>query len=113
MLQITTETASPGIGVLKLAGEATIEHADQLREALQSGLNELEHLQVDGAALTAIDFFTLQLLCSAHRTSVQRKKVFTWHAGKPELVKESIKTNGFIRQQGCSLCPDGVVCMWI
>lgn len=105
-------TDIPAMAVLHLSGEATIEQADQLREALLTGLSEHDHLAIDCTGLARIDFFALQLICSAHRTSVSRKKSFTWHDGKSPTVLEAERKNGFSRHHGCPLCPPGVKCMW-
>jgi anti-anti-sigma regulatory factor len=113
MLTVTKENLAEGVGRLKLSGEATIEQVGELRQALLEGLGELERLQVDCAEVTAIDFFTVQLLCSAHRTSVAWGKELTFAGAAPPAVEAGIRRTGFARHRGCSLCPSGVRCLWL
>jgi len=113
MLNVQQQAAGKGEVVLKLAGEVTIENAGQLREALLKGLTEQDQVQLDCEKVTGIDFFGIQMICSAHRTSVAWKKRLTWHGKLPTVVEDAIKQTGFARHHGCDLCPDGVRCMWI
>jgi hypothetical protein len=76
-------------------------------------LGELERLQVDCTELSAIDFFSVQLLCSAHRTSVAWGKELSFAGAAPPEVEAGIRRSGFARHRGCSLCPPGVRCLWL
>lgn len=113
MLTLTREAAGEGAGILKIAGEATIEHTAELRQALLDGLAQCQRLQLDCAAVSGIDFFVTQLLCSAHRTSIAWNKELSFHGGKPVAVEEGIRKVGFARHRGCSHCPPGVRCLWL
>ena len=85
----------------------------ELREELLKGLTEQEQVQIDCEKVTEMDFFAIQMLCSAHRTSVSWNKLLTWHGALPEVAENAIRRTGFARHHGCDLCPDGVCCMWI
>lgn len=113
MLTLTRESAGEGTGMLKLAGEATIEHAGELRQALLDGLTECARLLVDCSAVKAVDFFAVQVLCSAHRTSFAWNKEMVFHGPVSAAVAEGGRTTGFARQGGCSLCPQGIRCLWL
>ncbi len=113
MLNIHQEPTGKGAAVLKLEGEVNIESVDQLRQALLAGLGELELLLINCDRVTSIDFFGIQMLCSAHRTSVVWKKQLTWQGDMGPAVKKSIQCTGFARQNGCDLCPDDGRCLWI
>lgn len=113
MLTLSREAAGDGTGRIKLCGEATIEHVAELRQALLEGFEQWEWLQVDCAEVSAIDFFAVQLLCSAHRSSVVWNKTLTFEGRVPPQVEEGIARTGFARHRGCSLCPPGVRCLWL
>lgn len=113
MLDIEKTTNEQGTLTLNLQGALTIETADTLKTALLEGFAGVEHLMIDGHGLTEIDFFGVQLLCSAHRTSIAWLKLFTWQDAMPQLVREYVQRVGFSRKHGCSLCPPNVNCMWL
>jgi anti-anti-sigma regulatory factor len=106
------EDTAPG-GILKIAGEATVDHAQELKEALQQALEEHDQLQLDCTGIETLDFFAIQLLCSAHRTAVARKKRLGFVGTAPPPVEEALARAGFVRHQGCSYCPEGDRCLWI
>lgn len=112
MLNIHKETIEDNAVVLKLEGDATVEHAEQLQQALLEGLQNSEQLLVDCAQTTSIDFYAIQLLCSAHRSSVSWQKTLTFQGVPTDAVKQTIKNTGFQREHGCSHCPENVTCMW-
>lgn len=113
MLTIHKQPAGKGAAVLKLEGEITIDNAGQLREALLEGLCEQDHLQLDCNQVSTIDLFGIQMICSAHRTSIAWNKHLIWHGTLPPVAEDAIRRTGFARHHGCDLCPDGVCCMWI
>ncbi len=113
MLTLTRDPADQQTGILKIAGEVTVEDAAQLHQALLDGLNECGQLQIDCQAATGIDFFALQLLCSAHRTSIVRDKRLYFSGRLSATVAEGLRRIGFARQSGCSLCPASERCLWI
>ena len=113
MLNIHKEAPSEGVGILKLEGEVTIESAEQFREALLEGLRDKNHLMLNCDAVTNIDFFAIQMICSAHRSSVTWEKLFTWHGSPPPAVKKALQAAGFSRSHGCDLCPKDATCMWV
>lgn len=113
MLSLSTEVIGEGAARLKIVGEATVEHAAELRLALLEGLQEHEQLLVDCEQTTAIDFFAVQLLCSAHRSSVRWEKHLSFSGTPSAQVAEGIRRAGFARHRGCSLCPSHLRCLWL
>lgn len=113
MLNIEQETAGRGATLLKLQGELGVEAAAQLRQTLLDAFEKNDQLLLDCAETTAIDLFCLQLLCSAHRTSVAWDKQLSFQGDLSPAVKDAQIRSGFNRHMGCSLCPEGVRCMWI
>lgn len=111
MLTIQQHTKDNGL-LLELEGAATIEAAAQLHQVLLDGLQNHDQVQVDCSHTSSIDIYVLQLLCSAHRSSVAWKKQLTFHGQPAEPVIQAIKNSGFMRDLGCALCPEDVACMW-
>ena len=114
MLTINTARHDSDTLILNLQGDLTIETVADLREALLAAYGEeLAQVRLDGAALDSIDFFGLQLLCCAHRTAVMHNKRLVWEGSRPQQINEAMRTTGFTRHCGCTLCPRDVDCMWI
>lgn len=113
MLDIEQEVEGEGVLVLRLRGALTVETVEMVQKALLLGLNDYNQVKVDGHGLEEVDFFGVQLLCSAHRTSIAWLKSLVWKDGMPEAVRTTAEKIGFARKQGCTLCPDDVDCMWL
>jgi anti-anti-sigma regulatory factor len=113
MLEITKESTGSDSLVLLIKGELTIAGVTELREAILQGFDEANQLEIDCEEVSEMDFFALQMICSAHRTSVLRKKLLTWSGDKSARVVEVIKKAGFSRHCGCSICPSNIDCMWL
>ena len=113
MLEIARTTNEKGALTLNLKGALTIETVDILKAELIDGFANADHLMIDGHDLTEIDFFGVQLLCSAHRTSIAWLKLLTWQDAMPQRVRECVQRIGFLRNHGCSLCPSNIDCMWL
>lgn len=112
MLTIHKETDAQGAAILRLEGEASVETAAQLQSALIEGLQQHEALKINCDQLGGIDFFTIQLLCSAHRTSVAWQKLFSFDGEPAAVVADAVRLTGFARHRGCARCPEDVRCMW-
>lgn len=89
--------------IIKLVGELTIEHSEELREILKDGLDREERLSLSFSKVTDIDLSFLQLICSAHRTALQANKIFRIDKQGSEILMTAIKDAGFVREEGCSL----------
>ncbi len=113
MLNITKKPSDKGAVVLKLEGDATIEHAEQLHKALLEELQDGDHLMIDCEQVASCDFFTIQMFCSAHRTSIKWGKYLAFQGFLSPAVKEAIRSTGFLCNSGCSFCSDDDICMWI
>jgi len=113
MLNIQKQQAGKESAILKLEGDVTVEQVGALQQALLEGLTEQDQLLIDCDQVTGMDFYAIQLLCSAHRTSISWNKKLAWHGDMPAVVNDAIKKAGFARSHGCDLCPDHARCMWI
>lgn len=113
MLNANIQATDEQCAILKVVGEATVENAQPLQQALLEGLRSYRQLGIDCSAVSAIDFFAIQMLCSAHRTSVVWGKTFTFHGEQAATVQDTIQAVGFARHAGCAQCQDSARCMWI
>jgi anti-anti-sigma factor len=114
MLTIEQQHLGKETLLLSLHGDLNVETVAELRLALLDAFSGTpSQILVNADDLSMIDFYGIQLLCSAHRTSVARKKQMVWQHGRPPQIDAAMRISGFTRHCGCSLCPDGVDCMWI
>jgi anti-anti-sigma factor len=100
------------MGVLTMDGELTIQRAAELKTALISSLASVEHLVLNLEKVAEVDLSCLQLLCSAHRTSVRSNKRLTWAGNRPESLARTVGDAGFVRHKGCVLDRDKS-CLWV
>lgn len=113
MMQITNVSDGSDIVVLCLEGDVTIETVGEVRDAILQAFSDAAHIKINCDSVTNIDFFGLQILCSAHRTSVVKKKLLTWDGTRPAHLNEMMSKAGFTRHCGCNLCPVGIDCIWL
>ncbi|TWJ26460.1 STAS domain-containing protein [Geobacter argillaceus] len=101
----------PAAVVVTIAGEMTIPYAGELREHLLAAFQKANRITADLTAVTGIDVAGLQILCSAHRSSVFMKKSFTIIGGPGSAVWEAADAVGQLRQMGCvvDVCH---TCIW-
>jgi len=98
--------------ILTFSGELTLEHAGAMRTAIIQALTEADHVEIDFSRVTEIDLFCLQLLCSAHRTSLRLKKRFNFVGSQPANFRETVEAAGYVRVAGCGLDVKHN-CLWI
>lgn len=98
-------------GRLVLEGELTLGRIRQLHEELMSSLKRVKHLDVNIAGAVETDLSFLQLLCSAHQTAVKMGKTLSLASDLPEILLQTMESNGYSRHRGCSLDIDKT-CLW-
>ncbi|MCX5810851.1 MAG: STAS domain-containing protein [Proteobacteria bacterium] len=92
---------------LKIDGEVTIQHAEEIKSALIEAARITDSLDLCISNATDIDIAGLQLICAAHRTLKDLNKQFTISPGSiPEALKETIKVAGYHRNKGCFVGSD-------
>lgn len=102
---------SKNTGVLTLAGELNINNSGQLRDALLSSLKSVDSLVLDVTETTEIDLTGLQLLCSAHRSSIVSNKKLTIKGYKGGIVQEVADEAGFSNNK-CDFREKNSYCLW-
>jgi anti-anti-sigma regulatory factor len=98
--------------VLTFSGELTVEHAGAMRTALIQALTDSDHVEMDFSSVTGVDLSCLQLLCSAHRTSLRSNKRINFVGSQPAKLRETLEAAGYSRVTGCGLDREHS-CFWI
>jgi len=99
-------------GVLTLAGELTLPHAEELKKALLRALLETDDVSIDFGSVQEVDVSCLQLVCSARRSAARLKKRVSLGGCLPPVVKEAAEAAGYARLKGCKLDCDKS-CIWM
>jgi len=107
-----TPEEAPTVREICISGAMTIHHAEELRSALLEALGEADEVRMDMKRVEEIDLVGLQLLCSAHQTSIAMNKRFSLGEGCAAAVGETIQNSGFRRHVGCVKDVDHT-CIWI
>lgn len=97
---------------LRLEGPLTLEHAEELRNALREGLSKSLSVTIELADQIEVDLSCLQLFCAAHRSALASRKKLNLRRGVPESFRNLVESAGFIRHQGCTLNPYQD-CLWV
>ncbi len=105
------ETGESGT-VLTLNGELTLPHAPVLRDALVESLSRGKNVTVRFLRVGEIDLSCLQLLCSSHRTAVEKGLSLTLDMEDRELFERFRTAAGFVRARGCSPGREHT-CLWL
>lgn len=99
-------------GIFTMKGELTVGHMEKVREALLSAMKKVEHLKLDLSAVTDVDISGLQIICSAHRTSLKQNKLLSFHSAVPGGFRSAAQEGGFARHKACRHEREEC-CMWI
>jgi anti-anti-sigma factor len=99
-VQYTVEQTD-GAEIITIEGELTISSADELKKVLMDALSVNDQIRLNLEQITEIDLSCLQLLCSAHRTSIKMQKSLTRTDTCPESLKNIAERAGFSRHMGC------------
>ena len=98
--------------ILTINGELTIQNIAELRKVLIESLKDTEHLALNLENITEVDMSCLQLLCSAHKTTIKSDKHFTLHGSSSAILWEAVKDSGYQQIKGCELVTDNS-CLWV
>jgi len=97
--------------VLSLSGALTIDGAEELKAAFVNAVSRYKSIEIAFAQVSALDITCLQLLCSAHRTSVREGKELTIRRPLPVVLERYYAEAGFLRINGCNAGKTGG-CFW-
>lgn len=100
-MQYTIEK-SDGAEKIMLAGELSISSAEELKGVLLNALSASDQITLNLEQVTEVDLSSLQLLCSAHRTSIRMQKNLTRTGSCPGSLMTIAERAGYLRQRGCT-----------
>lgn len=112
-MPVTIEAASDSSQpiTVRISGEMTVTYAAEIRECLIAAFNGGESVVVDLTDVSEIDVSGLQLLCSAHRSSLSMQKKYRIVARGKDTIWEAAGLSGQLRQRGCAQDICGT-CIW-
>jgi anti-anti-sigma regulatory factor len=99
--------------LISLSGPLGIEHIVILKELLLNAFGEFDHVVMDWAAVTAVDFSVLQLMCSTNEYAQRHAKQFELNNRFVQPVIDNAQRLGFLRDNGCSHVSDPSRCLWL
>lgn len=87
--------------LVSVTGPMTVVLARELKEGLLNAFGVGKEVELSLAGVTEVDLTGLQLLCSAHRTSLTKGVRFSVADEQPAALTETAQLAGMLRQQGC------------
>lgn len=97
---------------LMVSGDVNIQNALGFRDALQEWIERSDTLDLNLGNVADADLTCLQLLCSAHRLLINRKKNLTIIGEIPGAITKAAREAGFVRERGCR-GEESQNCIWI
>jgi anti-anti-sigma regulatory factor len=117
MFELESKTIQNSDGAVRqlliVSGDLGIATIGKLKEGLLAALQDHDHVILDLAAVTAVDYSVLQLLCSANKYAQQHGKHFQLKNQCTEAFIDRAQSLGFFRDQACNEAEDPIRCLWI
>ena len=96
---------------IAIGGPMILSRIDELRDGLVEAFRLGKNMRVSLQAVTEVDVTGLQLLCSAHKTSMVKNLDFSVIGGENKILSLVAKQAGMLRHVGC--CQDiCITCVW-
>lgn len=106
-----THKKDPSTDAIRIEGSLTVDDASDFRDFLLEALKASNDIVLDFERVTGADLTALELLCAAHKASVQKGGKFSV-IGVPDSMKAVIDSAGYPRHMGCSV-DKGKTCLWL
>lgn len=87
--------------VLQFSGEATVINAEKIKFQVLDAIKEADHLVLNLVDITDMDLSFLQILCSAHKTALNKGKLISMDDSSFKVIKPYLEQSGFFRHLGC------------
>ena len=110
-VQLVKITKKKDRTLVAVHGAMTAVNATELKDRLLEAFAPGREVELSLGGVTEIDVTGLQLLCSCHRTSVERGIGFRMKQESAPLV-EVARTAGMYRLKGCVMDTEGT-CIWV
>ncbi|EAT14636.1 STAS domain-containing protein [Desulfuromonas acetoxidans] len=99
--------------LLIVSGDLGIAIIGQLKDELLAALQAHDHVVLDMASVTAVDYSVLQLLCSANKYAQKQGKLFQLKNQCTDAFVDRAQSLGFFRDRACNEAEDSGKCLWI
>jgi anti-anti-sigma regulatory factor len=96
---------------VKMTGSLTLPQAEELKQTLIQSLEQGDDISLVLDAVQEVDLSLLQLMCSLHRTALQKKKRVKFEGAAPAVLLQAVEAAGYTRHAGCKLDLDKS-CLW-
>lgn len=97
--------------MVTISGPMTVVQAVELKNGLLKAFESGKDVELSLAGLTEVDLTGLQLVCSSHKTSIQRGVRLSLAAPPPQPFCEIASLAGMQRMTGCAQDISGT-CLW-
>ncbi len=91
-----------GVGQLLLAGDLTIEQAEEVKALMLQALHDTESLTINLDQISRLDLAGLQLLSSISKSFQGLNKALTWH-GTSQVITQVMTDAGYSCTGTCGL----------
>lgn len=96
--------------ILNLSGDLTIDHAHDIKKAVEQSLRKNEKVTINLKDITSADLTFLQILCSVHKAAAKGCKVLIMTGCQEKRFEQAVRESGFLRRGGCALAV--MKCLW-
>lgn len=100
-MDITIKKNQDNTKKIIISGSLSVESVRQLHELLKTEIENKDPLSLDLQNVTDMDVAVLQLLCSAHKSSIKSGKTICLNILSDNLW-ELINRSGYFHNRGCS-----------
>ena len=98
--------------ILTIDGALTVDNVSELRNILEDLIDTADNVVLNVANVTEADMFCVQLLCSAHKTSIELKKSLALSGNCSEAFRKAVRDSGYSQHKGCKL-DTNESCLWL
>jgi anti-anti-sigma factor len=106
-----TATHADRKSIITVAGELTISSAEEFKKVLLEAFDAADEVSIKINALEAVDLACLQVLCSAHQSTVRSGKKLRFGMPPPPLFRTAVADAGYSRLNECKMNQDKS-CLW-
>ncbi|ACH39944.1 STAS domain protein [Citrifermentans bemidjiense Bem] len=100
--QLLKITKKKDVTLVAINGAMTIGQASELKAGLLKAFETGKPVEIQLAGVTEVDVTGLQLICSAHRSSVERGCALTVSGAEAEDLSRVARQAGMLRHVGCT-----------
>ena len=98
--------------VLTFSGDLTVPHSVQAKAALLEAMSQADSVEIRFEDVADVDLSFLQILCSAHKSSIKARKLLTVLESEFKPFRETLRAVCYLRSTGCVL-DQQKQCFWV